>query len=196
MDRRTFMAASPAVIGLVGTAAPTAARAFDSSFGPADTTAWDRALATYRRAEARYEQLCDECAAADQAVAHATPARVDRYFEEYGLGIGMTRAQIAFYLAHYNLRAKVKIDQNATLEEFEAYQNQTLAARKRFRTFEFDAARRAYYPTYVQAQNDLMKVPAPTNAALLMKVEIATTSQDEDHAESMLADARRLLGDA
>jgi hypothetical protein len=38
-----------------------------------------------------------------------------------------------------------------------------------------------------------MEVPAPTLAALLIKIEIAAVSLDDDHGQAMLSDAQRLL---
>lgn len=48
-------------------------------------------------------------------------------------------------------------------------------------------------PAYREARDRFMAVPAPHCRALLAKIEISTLSLDDDHAEAVLADARRLL---
>lgn len=194
--RRALLKAAPIAAATLAIPASAAACSFDPRSQTTSTDTWDQALAAYRKIEARYDELCDDCEAADNAVHEVIPERVDRYFYDYKLGIGMTREAVLFWLAHYNLGASssAKIDAGRTADEFMGYQQNILDARKRFRTEELDEARRAYFPTYTEARDALMKVPAPTAAALLVKMEIAAVSRDDAHAESTLADARRLIG--
>jgi hypothetical protein len=53
---------------------------------------------------------------------------------------------------------------------------------------------KARIPHFQAARDDFMQVPAPDQAALLVKLEIWAESLGSDHAEATIADARRLLG--
>lgn len=148
--------------------------------------------------DAAYTKLCDAHDAADEAAEAALP-RVDGFFDEYRLGMSMKRDAVEFHLQLYNTRERVagkpQIDIAATAEEFERYRREHEAIARRFRVKELDQRCQQCLPTYRSARDALMAVPAPDQAALLIKMEIATVPLDEEHAESALADARRLLSD-
>lgn len=125
--------------------------------------------------------------------ADAVP-RVDRFFDEYKLGVGMKQETVLFWLAHYDLQHPGRIDQKREADEFMAYQQRVIEARKRFRTKEYDRAREAYYQTFDEARDNLMATAAPTRQALLVKMEVAALALGDEYLESTLADAQRLLG--
>jgi hypothetical protein len=188
MNRRealTGMALASAAITL-----PAAAIA-KASTGPS-RRAWDKAVAEFRHVDSTFNALIDRSDAAQEAAGEAHP-RVDRYFDEYRLGMGMSRDRVVYWLHHYALDAKSNIDVQATADEFMAYQDEARKVSERFSVKRLDEACEAYRPTYFQARDALMAVDAPDSAALLVKIQLAAQSLDGDHAESTLADARRLL---
>ena len=109
----------------------------------------------------------------------------------------MERGHIEGALAIYSTRQRVtggvQIDAKQTADEFEAYRTRSADLRKAFRVEEYWNDSTAYRPTYFEARDRLMEVPAPDAAALLVKIEIAAVLLDDEHAETMLTDARRLL---
>lgn len=160
-----------------------------------DTSQWNAAYAAFRRTERRYDELCKHEDDANNAVADAQP-RVDRYFDEYGLNTAMAREQIESHLRFHAVATGKSIDVDKETEAFAAYLAEGKALKARYRVDELGKARKAYYPTFLAARDALMRVPAPTTATLLAKMEIAAISLDDEHAEATLADARRLLGEA
>ncbi len=160
---------------------------------PVDRDAWDNVLANYRDAAAVHKEVWDRFEAAEEAVDACTPERVDRYFEDYGLGIGMKRDDIEFWLRRYVTRTCEKLDVQAVADEFDAYQAETIAARERFQTDNLYQEGKAINPLFSAARDQLMRCPAPDQSSLLLKIEVASISLDDEHASHMLADARRLL---
>ena len=51
--------------------------------------------------DAHYDVLCDRLERAEEACDAATPERIDRYFDDYKLGIGMSRDSVEFWLRRY-----------------------------------------------------------------------------------------------
>lgn len=189
-SRRAILAgaliAAPAVAALA-----TSTRGFPLAV---NTAAWDQTLAAFRKVEMTHDALWDSWERADEAVGDNTPDRVDRYFDDYRLGIGMKRDAVEYWLNAYNVgRGEGRIDVARTADEFDAYQRQTLDARERFQTDRRYKEASGHNPVYQAARDALMEVPAPTIAALLIKIEIAAVSLDDDHGQSTLSDARRLL---
>ena len=188
MNRRevlTGMALASAAVAV------PAAAVMKASTGPS-RFAWDKALAEFRHVDSTFNALIDRSDAAQEAAGEAHP-RVDRYFDEYRLGMGMSRDRVVYWLHHYVLGTKSNIDVQATADEFMAYQDEARKVSERFSVKRLDEACEAYRPTYFQARDALMALSAPDNEGLLIKIELSMQSLDGDHAESTLADARRLL---
>ena len=162
-----------------------------------DTREWDPAFAQWSAAKAQFDALCDRFNLADEALGDASP-RVDRYFDEYRLNTLMERGHVEGALGMYNTRQRLtggaKIDVQTVADEFVAYLRRGAELRKRFRVDEYWSEVQAYRPTYFEARDRIMGVPAPHVAALLVKIEISAISLDEEHANAVLADARRLVG--
>lgn len=160
---------------------------------PNEQLAWNEALARFRTVDAVHDELArrweDACNEADEA----TPDRIDRYFDTFKLGIGMKRDDVEFWLRQYVARTGDVIDIAGTADDFDQYQQLILAARERFEVERLWRELRAHQPDFDRARDDLMAVPAPDHEALLIKLQITAMSLDEDHAESTLADAKRLL---
>lgn len=190
-SRRAVLAAlagTPMFVGTIGEAiAATAASP--------NTAAWDRALVAFRQVESVHGAAWDRYFAAEEACSEQTPERIARYFDDYNLGIGMSREDVEYWLRAYNTgRSEGRIDVARTADEFDAYQRRFIDARERFQVDRLYQEARAHNPTFAAARDALMQVPAPTLAALLIKIEHAAASLNEEHSEAMLADARRLLG--
>ena len=181
---------------LTGMALASAAVAVPTAIAQAYTGtsryAWDEALAEFRHVDVTFKALIDRHDAAQEAAAVAHP-RVGRYFDKYRLGMSMDRERVVYWLRCYELTTKTKVDVQATADEFMAYQLAAKEATDRFGVGRTDERVEEFRPVYFRTRDRLMAVRAPDNAALLVKIEMATTSLDEDHAESTLADARRLL---
>lgn len=189
LSRRTALAAIAG--GTAIAAVPLAA----ANLAPIGAARWDAALAAFREVERQHKVLWDRWEAACDAAADCTPERVARYFDDYRLGIGMSRNDVEYWLRLYNTgRTDRRIDVGSTADEFMTYQQKFLDAHERYQTDRLYNEAQAQNPAYQEARDALMAVPAPTIAALLVKIEIAAVSLDDDHADSMLADARRLLG--
>lgn len=193
-------------------AAPTVALAKDV---PVNRSVWDQAFARFQRVKAEYDRLCDAETAADEAAGETVP-REARFFDEYGLYMGDDREAavrsitaacwtrdfggrgIPLYPRHereaYEAKlAEINAEAERVADEFMTFKARAEEAKRRYRCKELAAQRSAYLPRYQEARDALMVVPAPDNGALLTKLEIATESLDNEHAESALADARRLL---
>jgi hypothetical protein len=193
-SRRAVIAALAGTPLLVGT---FAAGIGEAAASPAvDRTAWDRVFASYQRARARFDALCARWEAEDEARGEALPERVDRYFDDYRLGMGMNRETVLFWLRIYASNPAHSLDVEATADEFMEYQRLNAEISSRFRVDELYQEMSDYLPAFNEARNAMMEVPAPDKAALLVKIENASISLCEDHAEATLADARRLLADA
>ena len=158
-----------------------------------DRSAWDAAFARYQRANAKHIALVDAHSQAEEAHSVAHP-RKDIFFDEYRLGIGMTYERAVETLNFYSIIKKRPINAKAIAEEFMAYQHEDKELSRRFKLDELDDAVTEHLKSeYLPARDALMQLAAPDAAGLLAKIEIATVSLENDHAESMLADARRLL---
>ncbi len=181
-----------------------------------DRSAWDAEFARFQRVRAEYDRLCDAEATADEAAGESVP-REARFFDTYGLYMGDDREAavrsitaaccsrdfgrqrgIPLYPKHereaYEAKlAEINAEAERVADEFMAYNARTKEAERLHRCKEWAEQRKAYLPRYLEAREALMALPAPDNAALLAKLEIAAESLTDDHAESALADARRLL---
>jgi len=204
ISRRSLMNMMTAVAAVptVALATPAIARA------PADRTAWDSAYAKYRVVEARHDELGDAWEAAEEAADKFSPDRVDRYFDEFNLGIGMSRHRVMPAIIHAVVRrdypeghllsreesAAVVDEAERLTDEFMEYQQKLTDARERFQTEQRWDEMRAHQPEFEAARNALMAVPAPDTDALLTKMKIALESMEEAHAVSSLEDAKRLIG--
>ena len=133
----------------------------------------------------------------EEAYGDASGPRPGRYFDDYNLNMSMERGHVDGALTIYNTRQRinggVQIDVKQVADEFEAYRRRNADLRKQFRVDEYWDQAKSYRPTYYEARDRLMEIPAPDVTALLAKIEIAAVSLDDGHAEAMLADARRLL---
>ncbi len=89
--------------------------------------------------------------------------------------------------------AEINAEAERIADEFMAYKARSAEAKRLYRCKELAEQRSAYLPRYVEARDALIAVAAPDNGGLLTKLEIAAESLDDEHAESALADARRLL---
>ncbi len=193
-------------------AASTAAR---SSVESVDRSVWDKEFARFQRVKAEYDRLCDAETAADDAAGEAVP-REARFFEQYGLYMGNDRKAAVRAITHACYRrdlgqrgyplypqrereafdakmAEINAEAERVADEFITFKARTEEAKRRYRCKELAEQRSSYLPRYVEARDALIAVPAPDNAALLTKMEIAAESLDDEHAESALLDARRLL---
>ena len=158
---------------------------------------------SFESARTRYEQACAEfdrlwavAYAAEEAEELECP-RVDHYFDEYKLGIGMSRERVVETLRWYAYRGARPVDVDATADEFMAYQESHKECHERHRTEELNDAASEYGEThYFPARAALMAAPAPDAEALLLKMEIAATWADEPFVDSCFADVRRLLSEA
>ena len=192
MNRREMLTGMAVAGATVALSAPTIAKTL-----PVSRTAWDKAFAHWSPIKARFDALCDQFNAAEEAWGEADGPRVDRYFDRYNLHILMERGHIEGALAMYNTGQRVtggdQIDVKQTADEFEAYRTRSTDLRKHFRVDEYWDRSTAYRSTYFEARDRIMDILAPDVAALLVKIEIAAVSLDDEHAGSVLADARRLL---
>ena len=162
----------------------------------AGTLVWDRAFGHWRAIQQKYDGLCDRFNAAEEAWGDAS-SRIDRFFEQYQLNTSMKRGYVEAQLKLYNTRARLtggaKIDVQKVADEFDAYRKRSADLRAQFRVDEYWDQSAQYRPTYFEARDRIMQIPAPHVAALLVKIEIAAISLDNEHADLMLADAQRLL---
>ena len=114
----------------LASAAVAAPAVMKASTGPS-RRAWDKALAEFRRVDSTFNALIDRSDAAQEAAGEAHP-RVDQYFDEYRLGMGMSRDRVVYWLHHYVLGTKSNIDVQATADEFMAYQRADQQVAQRF----------------------------------------------------------------
>ena len=194
LSRRQALAGL-SMAGAVAATPAMAATATRSALG--DSSAWDQASAAWRLVDQKFDALGDRFDAAEEAWGDADGPRVDRYFEEYRLDTSMTRDQAESALKMFNTRARLsgraQIDATKIADEFAASLKRSADLKKHFRVDEHWDRMKAYQTTFDEVRDAIMKIPAPHVAALLIKIEIAAISLDDEHAESVLADARRLL---
>ena len=188
MNRREVLTG----MALGGAAVALPAAAIARSAARPSQAAWDSALARYRIADATYDALIDRSDAAEHAAGLAQP-RIDRYFDDYGLGMGMDRDSVVRRLHTYALCRNDAINVQATADEFMAYQQRHDELCQQFKTKELNQRCKEYLPVYERARDDLMRLPAPDTDALLVKMGIAAMSLADEHATLALADAHRLL---
>ena len=160
---------------------------------PSPVETWEEALAHYDRVRSVHSALWGLSDAAQEAVEATTPDRIDHYFDVYGLGIGLSKPRIEEALKHYVWRTGNQLDVAKVASDFDAYQTLFIAARERFETDRLYRQASDHNATFSAVRDRLMAIPAPDTAALLLKIETAAVSLDEEHADSVLADARRLL---
>ena len=155
---------------------------------------WDAAFASYSEANRQFDEAIDRHTEAEEAASAVCP-REDEYFDTYRLGIGMNRERVVSALQLYNASRveQDRIDVNSIAEGFMALQQRHVAANQKFRVNDLDEAVAALSPAFMATRDALMLLPAPDQSALLAKIEIAFRSLDYDHAESALADAKRML---
>ena len=192
MNRREMLTGMAVAGAAVAMSAPAIARGL-----PTSRSAWDKAFANWSAVQGKYDALCDRFDTAEEAYGDASGPRPGRYFDDYNLNMSMERGHVEGALAIYNTRQRitggVQIDVKQVADEFEAYRRRNTDLRKHFCVDEHWEQAKAYQPTYYEARDRIMMVAAPDVAALLVKIEIAAVSLDDEHAEAMLADARRLL---
>lgn len=175
-----------------------------------DRAAWTTAYARFQAVNAEYDRRIAAEEKAGEAVDAACP-RIDRYFDEYNLGFGMSR-ETALGNAEYSVAARAADAAGAgdpmtdaqikalykecprVVDEFMAYQERHEEACRLYGLKALQEQVTAYRATYFEARDALMAVPAPDADALLVKMEIASTWLDDPYAESAFDDARRLLG--
>ena len=195
LSRRQALAGL-SIIGAAAAAPAMGATALRTAIS--DTRDWDAAFAQWSSVHGRYDALCDRFNAAEEAHGEAHP-RVDRYFDDYRLNTVMERGHVEGSLSMYNNRQRLtggaQIDVQQVADEFFAYLKRNADSREHFRLEESWGRVQANRPAYFEARECIMGVPAPHLAALLVKIEISAISLDEGHAEAVLADARRLLGE-
>ena len=108
--------------------------------------------------------------------------------------MGMTRRRIIDALRWYGDRTGERINEHEVADEFEAYQARSQEAAKRHNVEELQERIEELQQPWRAASAAIMAIPAPDTGALLVKLDIAFGSLCTDHAESAMADARRLLG--
>ena len=192
MNRREMLTGMAVAGAAVAMPTPTVAKSL-----PTSRSAWDKAFANWSAVQGKYDALCDRFDTAEEAYGDASGPRPGRYFDDYNLNMSMERGHVEGALAIYNTRQRitggVQIDVKQVADEFGAYRRRNADLRKHFRVDEHWEQAKAYQPTYYEARDRIMMVAAPDVAALLVKIEVAAVSLDDEHADSMLADARRLL---
>jgi hypothetical protein len=207
-SRRALLAGL--AIAPIAVAAPAAAVARFAQ----ERRAWDAAFAVYERTRWEFQRLCNVHSVLEEQL----PGRVDRYFDDLGLYIGAKRedavsaARMALWRREFGTtglilypadariqqesrQAEILIEAERTADEFMAYQEHCERERERLGVDDADDAASIYGEThYFPARDALMDVPAPDEAALLIKLMVALESLSDAHADSTLGDARRLVG--
>lgn len=158
-----------------------------------DTAAWDRALAAYRSAEAIFRTAHDAFHEAEEQASAFVPPRPDKLIDEYGLFFSMKRDRIEQTLRYHLPNDDQVAERTRIADQFESHERQSKDAARRFDTQGLWRQAKLTDPAFHATRDALMQVPAPTLAALLIKIEIAGISLDEEHGDAMVADARRLL---
>lgn len=205
LTRRAALAATVAAASLAGVPASATILAL-----PADRSAWDRAVALLKEADAALERMDAVYTPAHEAAEAACPYQKE-FFTRYHLGSGISRDS-NFRSAHMNLvieRAKgrpnltaeeakaIAADANRIVDEFETWSKRREIAfrgydeiEKRFDTLVDERA---------DARQAVIDTAAPDPAAMLFKMELVSEIMREcgaEDAESVAAirnDARRLL---
>lgn len=211
MDRRQAMNVMTAIAAVPAVGISKSAIAH---VGP-DRRAWEQAYERFQRAKRESERLFGEHSAAEVAWDAACP-RESRFFDEFNLGIGIQRDRVLDRVRHklgtqqgisgivmsppasrkaYEAKLDaISNDARQITDHFMAYQDRHNETKSAFRVEELwqratDFDDECYFP----ARDELMRLPAPDEAALLVIMEVSCVSLDDEHAESVLADARRLL---
>lgn len=155
--------------------------------------AFEVARTKYECAKAEYDRLWAIHNAAEEADDQDCP-RIDVYFDEYKLGMGMKRERVVDALRCYAIRRGEPLDVEATADEFMLYQARHKESRERHRIMELNDQAFAYGKDhYFPAREALMALPATDTEGLLLKMEIAATWCDEPLVDSVFADVRRML---
>ncbi len=155
-------------------------------------TPWNEAFARFRELMAAFDKALDRHSKAENA-ADDCP-REARFFDTYGLGMGMSRRRVIDALRWYGDRTGDRINDQEVADEFEAYQARSKDAAKRHNVDERQERIEELQEPWGAARDAIMAIPAPNTGALLVKLDIAFGSLFTDHAEIAMADARRLLG--
>ncbi len=156
-------------------------------------TSWDEAIARFGELNAAFEKALDRHTEAENAAGEERP-REDRFFDTYGLGMGMSRRRVIDALRWYSDRTGDRINEHEVADEFEACQARSKDAAKRHNVDELQERIEELQEPWGAARDAIMVIPAPDTGALLVKLDIAFGSLRTDHGESAMADARRLLG--
>lgn len=155
--------------------------------------AFEVARTKYECAKAEYDRLWAIHNSAEESDDQDCP-RIDAYFDEYKLGIGMSRERVVDALRWYALRSGKPVDVEAATAEFMLYQARHKESRARHRIDELNDHARAYGEEhYFPAREALMALPATDTEGLLLKMEVAATWSDEPFVDSVFADVRRML---
>jgi hypothetical protein len=190
-SRRNVLTALIALPALASCATPAAA-----ATPAADTRHWDAALAEYRRVFDAHSAAWDAYWTAQEAAFDDSPPFPEHLSKRFFLTPSMEPDMVKIFVRTAADVPGQPFDIDAVVAEWEAHRSGRAAANAFHRTVELDAAATAWSVPFHTARDGLMAIPAPTTAALLVKIEIASTSLDDDHADATLADARRLLGGA
>jgi hypothetical protein len=176
---------------------------------------WDEAQSRFNVVDAEYDRRIAAEEAASEAVHDECP-RVDRFFDEYGLGMSMTRerairaitwrccqrehvsAMILYPPDKRDLNDEkldaINAEADRVADEFMAFQARHDEAWERHGVDKLAARVAEYRELYFEARDDLMAVPAPDVEAVLTKFQIAATYVDHAYVDSAVADACRFLG--
>lgn len=189
-SRRNVLTALIALPALASCASPAVAAP------AADTRHWDAALAEYQRVHAAHSAAWDAFWTAHEAAIDDSPAYPEHLAKRFFLTPSMEPELVRALVRTAADVVGAPFDIDAVVAEWEGHRKGREAANAFHRTKELEAAAKSWSIPFHTARDGLMAIPAPTNAALLVKIEIASHSLDEDHGESTLADAQRLLGGA
>ncbi len=156
-------------------------------------TPWDEAFARFRELNAAFDKAIDRHSKAEGAAGDDCP-REDRFFDTYGLGMGMSRRRVIDALRWYGDRTGNRINEHEAADEFEAYQVRSQEASKRHNVDELQERIEELQEPWGAARDAIMAIPAPDTDGLLVKLDLAFGSLCIADAENAMADARRLLG--
>lgn len=210
LSRRTLMqlATSAAAIPAVALLPTPAAGAV------VDRTAWDRAVAELRCAEANLSRISPIHDAAFDAAEAMCPRRAE-FFSRYDLGCyadesrGREHNLAAAWLTIVRERGiatpiqdptqsrEVTSEARRVVDEFDAWRRRRDEAHAFHRCDEIDKQWEAAVDRVYDAREALLKSDAPDESALLLKLEILTKlmdgEQDLPHVKQLQTDAQRLL---
>lgn len=170
-------------------------------------SAWSRAVARVKKAEAEYDRVYAASSAADDATVAECPDRRD-FFDRYKLGWGARRESniraatmaLAIERAKGRLLSDVEAHQLNTdaasvVDEFEAWGRRRDEAHKAHRVFEWEKLHDEACDKRHKAWDALLTVEAPDHAALLVKLDLLAEMEDDNNGRlaRIRGDARRLL---